>query len=59
MGVVSNTCLTVGVSCHYHGGDASPWGAYFALLPPDAEPLPYMWDQEEAAELLEGEGVGQ
>lgn len=41
----------------YDEGEDSPWWPYLALLPPAAEPLPYLWDEEEAAELLEGTEV--
>ena len=30
-------------------GEGSPWAPYFACLPPDAEPLPYLWPNERAA----------
>ena len=38
-------------------GEGSPWAPYFACLPPDAEPLPYLWPNERAAEWLEGTEV--
>ena len=38
-------------------GECSPWAPYFACLPPDAEPLPYLWPNERAAEWLEGTEV--
>ena len=38
-------------------GQRSPWWPYFAMLPTESEPLPFLWKEEDVATWLEGTEV--